>query len=351
VTEHWLLSLAVAILVALVATPVARQVALSVGLVDRPGPTKSHSRPTAYLGGVAIAVAVLSAGLAGPYPRLSEVATVCVLVLVATGLLDDARTLSPAVRLCVEGGCATAVILAGAELRDTRVGVLDVAVTLLLLVGMANAMNLLDNLDGLAAGVTAAGAAGVLALTVLRHDGGTAVSAASLVGACLGFLVFNARRATIFMGDAGSLFLGFLLAVMAIEAGSSLPHTSGVVFPLLVLALPITDTTTVIAARLRNGRPVVRGGKDHLSHRLARAGLGPGGAVAVLVAIEAFMAGLGVADGRQLLAPWVASALGASVLVALVTVAGRVRVYGAPVRRPLEQEGSGPSTTSPVAGG
>ena len=346
----WVRSLILAGMIALIATPIARRVALGVGLVDHPGPSKSHRQPTAYLGGVAIAVAVLIAGLEGPFRRLSTVIAVCVVVLVLMGLLDDARTLPPSLRLCVEVACAGAVILAGVELRDTGVGYVDITITLLLLAGMANAMNLLDNLDGLAAGVTAAGAAGVLAAMVLRHHAWTAASAASVLGACLGFLFFNARRATIFMGDAGSLFLGFLLAVIAIEASSTLSHADSVVFPLLILALPVTDTVTVTVARLRNGRSVLRGGRDHLSHRLAAAGLGAGRAVVLLVLIEALMAVLAVAVVRGLLAPWIVSTVGGAVMVALVTVAGRVCVYETKVARDTEQTAK-PSPSSRMVGG
>ena len=335
-TSHWVWSLVVAGAVALVATPIARQVALTVGLIDHPGPAKSHRRPTAYLGGVAIALAVLTGGLAGPSWGLREVVIACTVVLVVLGLFDDARSLPRTLRVCIEVGCAAAVIVAGIQIRYTGIVYLDVAITVVFLASIANAMNLLDNLDGLAAGVTAAGAAGVLVLTVLRHHAGIAGCAASLVGACLGFLVFNGRRATIFMGDAGSLFLGFVLAMVAVDAGSSLSRPANFVFPLLIVGLPITDTTTVIVARLRNGRSVVRGGKDHLSHRLSRAGLGPGRAVIVLVAVEACLAGLGVAIGRRVLAPWIAAAVGTGVLAVLVAAASRVQVYEASVQPPAE---------------
>jgi UDP-GlcNAc:undecaprenyl-phosphate GlcNAc-1-phosphate transferase len=347
-TARWVWALLIADLVALVATPVARRVALNIGLVDLPGPGKSHSQPTAYLGGIALAAAVLAAILEDPYRRVSAVIAVCIVVLVVTGLFDDARPLPPALRLSVEVGCAVAAIAAGVEL-NAGMGYIDLAVTLLLLIGIANAVNLLDNLDGLAAGVTAAGAAGVLAVTVMDHHDHIAVSAAALVGACLGFLIFNARRATIFMGDAGSLFLGFLLAVIVVEAAVLLPHPARVLFPVLILALPVADTTTVVVARLRNGRSVVLGGKDHLSHRLARAGLGSGKAVALLIAIEAFMAGLAIAVAREVMAAWAVSALGGGVLLALVTAAGRIRVYGEPAASPTEREGVAPSGRSFVS--
>jgi hypothetical protein len=193
----------------------------------------------------------------------------------------------------------------------------------------------MDNLDGLAAGVPAAGAGGAGIIAALGGDGSTSVDAASLVGACLAFLVFNARPASIFMGDAGSLFLGFLLTAVAIRAGAGLPEPTSLVVPLLILALPIADTTTVVLARLRHDRSPFHGGRDHLSHRLAGTGIGAGPAVAVLVAVEGFMSALAVVAARQVVPLGIVVAAAVVVLLAVVIVAGRVRVYSTePVRLP-----------------
>jgi UDP-GlcNAc:undecaprenyl-phosphate GlcNAc-1-phosphate transferase len=313
--------------VALAATPLARNVANRSGLVDRPAPHKAHRRVTPYLGGMAIAAAVIVGRLARAPTHLEAVIMGLAVVIAVVGLLDDDRYVPPRWRIIIEAACAGGAVLAGLRIAGTGVAWLNVAVTVLLLIGVTNAINLMDNLDGLAAGVTAAGAAGAGIIAALGGDSGTSVDAASLVGACLAFLVFNARPASIFMGDAGSLFLGFLLTAVAIRAGSGLPQPASLVVPLLILALPITDTTMVVLARLRHDRSPFQGGRDHLSHRLAGTGIGAGPAVAVLIGVEGILSGLAVVAARQVLPLGIVVAAAVVVLLAVVVVAGRVRVY------------------------
>jgi UDP-N-acetylmuramyl pentapeptide phosphotransferase/UDP-N-acetylglucosamine-1-phosphate transferase len=303
--------------------------ALNAGLVDRPVGYKAHRRATPYLGGAAIALAVIAGRVVAHLPaRVDDIVTALAAVLVIMGLIDDDRTLPALPRLLIEVACAVVAVIAGLRLTGSGVSALDVVLTVLVLVGMTNAMNLMDNLDGLAAGVTAAGAAGVAVLAGLGDHGATTADAASLVGACLAFLVFNARPASIFMGDAGSLFLGFLLAAVAIQAGNQLPEPTGLVVTFLIIALPVTDTATVVLSRLRHHRSPIIGGRDHLSHRLAGTGIGPGPAVAVLVGVEAGLAGLAVGVGRHAVPAWAALAAAAVILATVVAVASRTRVYG-----------------------
>ena len=324
-TPAWALPLVVSGGVGLVATPTARRLALRTGLVDRPAAHRTHRRITPCLGGIAIAVAVIAGRLARPTTRLDAILTGLAAVLCVVGLVDDDRTLPMLPRLGVETVCAVVAVLAGLRVTGTGVPGLDVAVTLLLLVGVTNAVNLMDNLDGLAAGVTAAGAAGAGVLAGLGGHAGDAADAASLVGACLAFLVFNARPASIFMGDAGSLFLGFLLAAVAIRAGAPLPEPASLVVPLLIVALPVADTATVFLARLRHARSPFHGGRDHLSHRLAGTGMGSGAAVAALVGVQGILSGLAVIAGRQVVPLWAVAAL--VILSTVLAVALPVRVY------------------------
>lgn len=326
-TSAWVLPLGVAGVVGLVATPVARHLAISTGFVDRPAARKSHRREMPYLGGVAIAVAVFGGYLAGRGSLTGALVIGYASVLVVVGLLDDDHTVSPLLRIGVELACGAAALAAGVRLAGVGVGILGSLGTVVLLAGTANSVNLLDNLDGLAAGVIAAGMAGVLSLAVLSGDSATVLTSACVLGACLAFLVFNARPASIFMGDAGSLFLGFMLAAASIRAGQSLPAPASLAFPLLILALPIADTSTVILARIRNGRSPFQGGRDHLSHRLARASLGEGRAVAVLVAVEVILVSLAVVGARGLVPLWVSVVTGLGVILVLLVAAGRVRVY------------------------
>jgi UDP-N-acetylmuramyl pentapeptide phosphotransferase/UDP-N-acetylglucosamine-1-phosphate transferase len=331
----WVVPLAVSGGVGVAVTPVARRLARQVGLVDRPAPHKVHRRVTPYLGGIAIAVAVLAGRLARAPTRLDTVITALAAVLAVIGLLDDDRTLPALPRLGLEVACAAVAVWAGLRISGTGVPGLDVALTVVLLVGITNATNLMDNLDGLAAGVTAAGAAGAGIIAALAGHSGATADAASLVGACLAFLVFNARPASIFMGDAGSLFLGFLLMAVAIRAGDALPGPASLAIPMLIVALPAADTTTVVLARLRHARSPFQGGRDHLSHRLAGTGMGSGPAVALLVGVEVVLATLAVLAARRVLPLWVALAAAAAELLAVLVLAIPVRVYSAsPVRLP-----------------
>ena len=324
-TIEWVPPLLVAGAVGLVATPAAMRLALASGLVDRSVERRRRAMP--YLGGMAIAVAVLAGLLTGSLSATAVAVVGLGALLAAVGLVDDAHPLSPLARLVVEVACAAGAVAAGVRLHGTGVHGLDIVLTVVLLVGMSNSMNLLDNMDGLAGGVTMTGAAGLLAVAVvLGHQPG-AVTAAALTGACAGFLVFNAPPASVFMGDAGSLILGFLLGATAIRVGAPLPDPASLVVTFLVLLLPIADTATVFLSRARHGRSPFRGGKDHLSHRLAGSGLGSRRAVAVLVGVEGSCAALAALAGGKVIPLGAAAAGGLALVVAVVAVAGHVPVY------------------------
>jgi len=191
------------------------------------------------------------------------------------GLWDDRRGLSPAVKLLGQFGATTILLL-----TDVRIGVfpylwLNVAATLLWVVGMTNAMNLLDNMDGLSGGVGAVASAFFLLLAAMNGQYLVGALSAALLGACIGFLVYNLNPASIFMGDAGALFLGFMLAAVGIKL--RFPDNVDIVtwmVPVLILGVPIFDTTLVVVSRLLRGlNPLTTPGKDHTSHRLVSMGL------------------------------------------------------------------------------
>jgi UDP-N-acetylmuramyl pentapeptide phosphotransferase/UDP-N-acetylglucosamine-1-phosphate transferase len=296
-------------------------------MVDRPSRHKRHHRATPYVGGIAIAIAVIAGRLVRPPDHLESVVIGLASVLAIMGLVDDDRPLPPLPRLLVEVACAVGALAAGLKLVGTGVPGLDAVLTVLLIVAVTNATNLMDNLDGLAAGVVAVAAVGVGLLGWLENNPHTVTDAASLVGACLAFLAFNGRPASIFMGDAGSLFLGFLLAASAIGAGAGLPAPTSLVVPLLFVALLLTDTITVVVGRLRHHRSILQGGRDHLSHRLAGTGMGGGPAVVTLVAVQGVLSGLAVLAARRALPLSAAVLAGLAILVVTVGVAATVRVY------------------------
>jgi UDP-GlcNAc:undecaprenyl-phosphate GlcNAc-1-phosphate transferase len=269
---------------ALVLTPLCRQVALRLGMVDRPGGKKIHARPIPLLGGPAIALAHAAGVLAaGPVDHVSATILVAGGLILLLGIHDDVDPHAEGVRwwlrLIFQGFLAVFVIYPGITLGFLRTPWLSIPVTFLWIVGITNAFNLLDNMNGLSAGVAAIGGATFAVLASRYVDVGpeqfpTARAAAALAGACLGFLPYN-FRSRIFMGDAGSLFIGFTLASLAALGSWKSPTVpTSVIIPLLVLAYPIFDTTLVVILRLRRGQSPFVGGRDHSSHRLVNLGLG-----------------------------------------------------------------------------
>ncbi|MGH7359259.1 MAG: glycosyltransferase family 4 protein, partial [Candidatus Rokuibacteriota bacterium] len=279
---------------ALAVTLACERVAPRFGLVVRPREDRWHRRPIPLLGGVAIAIGVLPVlGWVGGSPRLVALLAIA-LATGAVGLIDDVRPLSPSVKLVVQIVMAGILVQLGFVLRITPWPLADVFLTLVWVVGVTNAVNLLDNMDGLAAGMAVITAGFRLAFFLLEGDAAGATVTAALIGALLGFLTRNFPPARIFMGDAGSLFVGILLAGLCLVADLAY-YSRGVaavlVVPVLLLLIPIFDTTFVTVTRLITGRPVSRGGRDHTSHRLVALGIGERRTLAFLYTV-AIVSGL-----------------------------------------------------------
>jgi UDP-GlcNAc:undecaprenyl-phosphate GlcNAc-1-phosphate transferase len=268
----------IALGVMLVLTPAVGRVARVLGVVDEPGEARRmHLRAVPRLGGVAIFLGIFIPALAfldlaGPYRGILVGAAVAT----AVGLVDDFRGLPWYVKLGGQGAAAGIAISFGVYIDRFSFPLLgvhelpywvSVLVTLFWIVAMMNVVNFLDGMDGLAAGISAiAGATfAVLALSLGRPE--AAVLSAIVAGACLGFLRHNFYPARIFMGDSGSLLLGFLLATVAIQGALKTAATVAFLFPLLVLAVPLLDTSFVIAKRLKYGRPLTEPTPWHLYHR------------------------------------------------------------------------------------
>ncbi len=267
------------------------------------------------------------------------------LLLHVLGLSDDRRPMGPWIKLVVMAGPAVAVpLLTGTrllELLDPHVGGawLSIALTALWFLVVTNAMNFMDNMDGLSAGVAAAAGSCFLAATLVSGQWFVAACLALLVGACLGFLCFNSPRrggggARIFMGDGGSLVLGFLLAFLTTRTTYyvapdaltlSPPHPLtpsswyGVFMPLVVLAVPLYDFCSVVLIRLSQGRSPFVGDQQHLSHRLVNLGLSRGASVAVIWGLTAVTGISGIALAS--LRPWQAVLVGVQTVVILLVVA------------------------------
>jgi UDP-GlcNAc:undecaprenyl-phosphate GlcNAc-1-phosphate transferase len=285
----------VALACTLAGTPAARALATRLAFVDRPTARKTHGAPVPLLGGLAIYAAVVLAIAALGRHHLPELATILVgaSLMALTGLVDDRAPLPSAAKAGLELAIVIGVMVAGV---DVMLGWLpawaNLMLTVLWIVGITNAVNLMDNMDGLCAGVSAI-AAGFFTLAAwMNGQYLVGMLGAALVGACVGFLVFNTRPASVFMGDTGSLFLGFLLAVLGIKLRfPERPSTVTWMVPVLIMAVPIFDTSMVVWSRLRRGvNPFTTAGTDHLSHRLVAAGWTPLTAV-VTVYVASVMTG------------------------------------------------------------
>ncbi|GLY80686.1 hypothetical protein Airi01_089530 [Actinoallomurus iriomotensis] len=257
-------------------TEFVRRLAVRLALTDRPGMRKSHERPTPYLGGVVIAAGVIVptvAALSGAEAHL-RILLVAATAVALLGLVDDLRPLSPYPRLAVEGVAAAAVVGAGGHVKIFG-NWLDYVLPVLWIVVITNSFNLLDNMDGAAAGVACVTGASLALPATMVGQRGVSVLLVALACGCAGFLPHNWTPARIFMGDAGSLFIGFVISASALFVFARSDDT-GVAGPLMVTFVATVDTCVVLVSRHRAGRPLMLGGTDHVSHRLRRLGLSTG---------------------------------------------------------------------------
>jgi UDP-GlcNAc:undecaprenyl-phosphate GlcNAc-1-phosphate transferase len=283
--------------------PLCRFLAMRAGRVAHPRADRWHRRPVALLGGVAIGTSLfLGAGVFGLVGEI-PVLLACAVLMFATGLVDDLIGLKPATKLIVQITLASTLLFFDFRLNWINSVTLDSLLTLMWVVGMTNAFNLLDNMDGLCAGIALIVGAALL-IDLLPGATGTAFAdvryLALLLGATGGFLFYNVNPASIFMGDSGSLLLGFSFAGVTLSSahqgtGSRSDILSIVAAPLFVLMIPIFDTTLVTVSRILSGRSAAHGGRDHSSHRLVAIGLSERRAVAVLWLLAAIGGAIGIA--------------------------------------------------------
>ena len=269
-----------------------RALAIRLGAMDAPNlARKSQAEPVPYLGGVAIALGITITTLAAVYVggnksgenagQLKDLALTVLLpalLLGAMGLIDDLRSLSPWPRLIAQSvvGTVVAIVIVNSGTTGTPFGTstLNTIVTIFWIVGICNSINFFDNLDGAAAGAVAIAALGVFFIAFDR--GQELVSALSVVtaGATIGFLIWNKSPAKIYMGDAGALFLGIIISVTTIRLNPGIePTWKSLTIPVILLAVPLLDTSVAVFSRISRRVSPLTGGKDHLSHRLVRAGL------------------------------------------------------------------------------
>ena len=295
-----LLAFLIALLASLVLTVPVRALALRVGMVDLPGPRKVHLQPIPLLGGLAMyAGVVLGVLFLFNGPARAQIAGILAgaTLIAAVGILDDRGLLHHQVKLFVGMPLAAGILLLSgirAQVFSTLLGgrsgdLLDIALTIVWVVGITASFSILDHMDGLCAGIAAMASAFFAMLAYLNGQILVTVLAAAVLGAATGFLRWNFRPAKIFMGDSGAMFLGFLMATLGLKLrleNSNMLSTW--VVPVLVLGATIFDTTLVTISRSRRGLlPFAAPGKDHAAHRLANLGLGQRGAVLAMYILGA----------------------------------------------------------------
>ena len=294
---HALIALLIAMVVALALTWPVRALAFKIGAVAQPGGRRIHATPTAQAGGLAIYAGFWVGFLALTWPMKPQVPAMLVgsLILLAMCLADDIKNLSPVLRLfgqfvvaliAVSGGVQvyglTSPLSAFGTYHYISLGWASVPLTIIWIMAITNAMNWLDGLDGLVAGVAA-----LAALTIMVGAGNTgipfvAVAAGALAGGCLGFLPFNFNPARVFMGDTGAMFLGYMLACIAVIGPFKSATAIALFVPLLVLGVPIFDTVTGIIRRLLAGKSPLAADRGHIHHRLIDRGLSVRQAVLII---------------------------------------------------------------------
>lgn len=324
------------------AVPVAIRIAHRTGFLDRPMGYKQHGRPTPYLGGSAVLVAFLVAAIAfgDGAGRFLPVALGAV-GLWAVGTVDDRVGLSPWLRIAATAATAVGLWAAGLGWNVLGGSALDLLLTVVWVLMLVNAFNLMDNLDGAAATVAAAGSLGAGAFAIAHADVAVAGASLALTGGCMAFLRFNlARPARIFLGDGGSMPIGFILAALAIAAQPVDELGRGAVLTAaLLVGLVILDTTLVIVSRRRRGVPLLTGGRDHLTHRLLAIVGTPRRVASVLATAQLGLCALALAaaDHGGVAVVWSASGAVVAGIATIAFIESRMGRLGTDGSSPAEQ--------------
>lgn len=268
------------------ATPVFARVSLALGIIDHPSEKRFHLTSMPMLGGLSMTLSFLGVMLyvdGGAHLRQYWTLFAAASFMMAAGLFDDIKGISPGAKLALQGGASALVIAGGHMLRPTGIFPVDAVLTLVWIVGIINALNLIDNIDGLSSGTAAICACFFALFALLAGKPGVALTAIVFSGVCMGFLFHNFHPASLFLGDAGSMFVGTMLAGMGVLVAE--PKNTVHFWAIgVVLGLLIFDTGLVTIMRVTHGLKITEGGKDHTSHRLCSLGLSIQGAVTVLFA-------------------------------------------------------------------
>jgi UDP-GlcNAc:undecaprenyl-phosphate GlcNAc-1-phosphate transferase len=287
----------VALILSLYLTPVMRRAALQFGIVDRPdGRLKKHRRPMPYLGGIAIYLSFLLA-LAFSF-RFDQVLLGLLLagtIVLLLGLIDDLGFLKTWVKFVGQLIAVLVLVKSGIFIKLAFLPLyVRIPLTFLWLVGMINAFNIIDVMDGLSGGVALFASFAFFSVSLLNGRITIAIVAITLAGSLLGFLRYNFHPAKIYLGDTGSMFLGFMMGALAINGSYTEKDVLGFLAPIVILGIPIFDTVQVIVARWRKGIPIYQGSPDHYALRLRAAGISVRGVIWLSYAAAVLLGLLGI---------------------------------------------------------
>ena len=303
-TKLYIIGAITAIILSVILTPIVKKAAFRLGVVDIPkDKRKIHKKPIPLLGGIAIYISFIVALIFKKGPlTLEEIGIILgSTVIVIGGFIDDKYDMSPAKKILFQLVAAICLIMCGLKIQFITNPFFDqstlyvglhafaIPVTILWVIGITNALNLIDGLDGLAAGVALISCITMFVIAILNQRWEAAILTSILSGSILGFLPYNFNPASIFMGDTGSQLLGFLLAAISIEGAIKSATAFAIVVPILALGLPIYDTLFAMIRRKINGKPIMQADRGHLHHRLLDMGLTQRQAVIIMYLISAVL--------------------------------------------------------------
>ncbi len=283
--ENFIIPFFEAVIISLIMTPIVRKLAFKVGAIDIPKDDRRvHNKPMPLMGGVAIYIAIVVSALT-LLPIDKSLISIIIggTIILISGIIDDLKGLSPKMKIVFQLSAGLVLILGDVKVdfitnpfssQSTLLYLkwLSIPITLFWVVGITNTLNLIDGLDGLAAGVAMISSLSLMFVASKFGYGNIIILSAIVAGSCLGFLPYNFNPAKIFMGDTGALFLGFMLAAISIEGVMKSVATIAIIVPILILGVPIFDTTFAIFRRLLNGQSIMSADKGHLHHRLLNRG-------------------------------------------------------------------------------
>lgn len=284
-------------------TPIVKRIALKLQVIDMPEEDRRiHNKPMPLLGGLSIYFSFIITLLLkkGDFTRPEMGLVLGATIIVIGGFLDDKFDIKPRYKLIFQIAAALILIIYGVKIviitnpfssvyQFTNVGVMSIPLTIIWVVGITNALNLIDGLDGLASGIGFISSLTILIIALLNNRYEAAVLAIILCGAILGFLPYNFNPASIFMGDTGAQLLGFLLAAISIEGAIKSAAAFSIAVPILALGIPIYDTLFAMIRRKINGKPIMQADRGHLHHRLLDMGFSQKQAVGTMYAISAVL--------------------------------------------------------------